>query len=453
METTTRNSGEVFFIDDELDVLESTSQTLQLAGFRVTRFSSAEPVLEVISEEWPGVIVTDVKMPKMDGLTLLKQIITIDPDIPVVLFSGHGDIPMAVNALRRGAYDFVEKTIDPEQLIDVVGRAVEKRRLVMENRALKHQLDNHSSLDSVLIGNSKPIKKLRQIISNLAPTDVDVLILGETGTGKELVARCLHKLSPRSSRPFVPLNCGALPETIIENELFGHEAGAFTGADKQRIGKIEYGNGGTLFLDEIESMPMNLQVKLLRVLEERVIERLGKNEPVPVDIRVLAASKINLNEASKKGRFRADLYYRLNVVNINLPRLRKLPDDIPLLFSHFSSGASLKHRRIIPDITPSTVDTLLFHNWPGNIRELKNAAERFVLNLPLGLEIDESQDKDEDTQQSLTSRLSRIERKIIDEELRQNHGHIDQTTKSLGIPRKTLYLRMKKYGLNRKDYN
>ncbi len=453
MNKTANCTGDILLIDDEPEVLESTSQTLSLAGFRVSKFSSAESALKEISPELPGIIITDVKMPKMDGLAFLGHIIAIDGDIPVVLFSGHGDIPMALDALRQGAYDFVEKTMDPDQLIDVVRRAIEKRRLVMENRTLKKQLENSDSLESTIIGNSGPIKKLRQVVTNLAATDVDVLILGQTGTGKELVARCLHQLSPRRSHPFVPLNCGALPETIIENELFGHEAGAFTGANNRRIGKIEYCNGGTLFLDEIESMPINLQVKLLRVLEERVVERLGKNEPVPVDIRVIAASKVDLAEASRKGRFRADLYYRLNVVNVSLPRLSKYPEDIPLLFHHFSNVASKRHNRPTPDIDQATLDLLLLYNWPGNVRELRNCAERFILELPLGLQVEGAFEPEDHQIMDLSSRLERIEKKIIDEELRRTHGQIDKTTHSLGMPRKTLYLRMKKYGLNRKDYH
>ena len=297
------NQGQVILIDDEDEVRISSGQTLELEGFDVLALNSAEDAIGYLSAEWPGVVVTDVKMPKMNGFDLLKHIQGVDKDLPVILITGHGDVAMAIKAIQGGAYDFVEKPAPPEYLIDVVSRALEKRRLVLENRALRDELQATDGVEASIIGNSPAMKDLHEILTNVAKTDVDALLIGETGTGKELAARCLHDFSDRTGA-FVALNCGALPETIIESELFGHEAGAFTGANKKRIGKIEYADGGTLFLDEIESMPAHLQVKLLRVLQERAIERLGGNEVIHLDIRVIAASKIDLAEACREGAFR-----------------------------------------------------------------------------------------------------------------------------------------------------
>lgn len=444
--------GQILFVDDEPEVLESTGQTLMLEGFEVTSFLSAQSALEHISRDWPGIVVTDMKMPGMDGFSLLNRILEVDPDIPVVLVSGHGDIPMAIQAIRDGAYDFIEKASDPEQFIDVVQRALEKRKLVMENRALRRELDSAGELERLIVGKSHQIEMLRRSVSSLAATDVDVLVMGETGSGKELVVRCLHEFSGRREKPFVALNCGALPEEIVESELFGHEAGSFTGASQKRIGKIEYANGGTLFLDEIESMPLGVQVKLLRVLQERVVDRLGKNRPVPVDIRVIAASKENLLQATEQGSFRADLYYRLNVVNIVLPPLRNLSEDILLLFGHFADLAAKRYNSQVPLFDPEIVALLQARDWPGNMRELRNIAERFVLGLPLGSSASLFPRQDQAGNRDLSSRVEGYEKQLIAEELRRHNGRVGETAEALGVPRKKLYLRMQKYDLERKEY-
>ncbi len=282
---------QVLLVDDESEVRASIAQTLELEGFEVTSLSGAAAALEQLSYAWPGIVLSDLKMPQMNGLTFLSKVMEIDAEMPFVIVSAHGDIPMAVQAMRDGAYDFLEKTAYPEQLITVVRRAMDKRALVLENRTLRREMDAQGELERRIIGKSPPMEALRNLVSSLSETDVDILIYGETGTGKELVARCLHEFGLRKAEPFVALNCGALPENTIESELFGHEAGAFTGASKRRIGRIEYAKGGTLFLDEIESMPLSLQVKLLRILQERTIERMGSNEQIPVDIRVIAAPR------------------------------------------------------------------------------------------------------------------------------------------------------------------
>ena len=441
----------VIFIDDEEDVRLSGKQTLELEGLDVVALASAEEALDHLSADWPGVVVTDIKMPRMSGLDLLARVQDIDPELPVVLITAHGDISMAINAIRDGAYDFIEKPAPPEYLIDVVRRAREKRLLVMENRALRRELSAQEGLAGRIIGESLIMAKLRETVANIAGADVDVLLIGETGTGKELVARCLHDLSRRREDRFVALNCGAIPETIIESELFGHEKGAFTGAHEKRIGKIEHAGGGTLFLDEIESMPLHLQVKLLRVIEERCVSRLGGNREIPVDIRIVAASKVNLLEASEKAAFREDLYYRLNVASIVLPPLRHHKEDIPLLFGRFVVEASAAHDRPVRALEQGKIDGLMARDWPGNVRELKNAAERFTLGLA-DLAPGQAGKGDVDGSLPLAEQSGRFEEQTIRQALKAHRGRIKDTAEALGLQRKTLYRRMLKYGLDKKDF-
>lgn len=444
------SGASVILIDDEEHVLHSGQQTLELEGFDVLPFSAAEPALHEISRDWCGVVVTDVKMPKMDGMELLGRVKDIDPELPVVLITGHGDVPMALQAVREGAYDFIEKPAAPESLVDVVRRALANRQLHIENRMLRRELDSMSGMNSRIVGCSEGIESVRRAITNVADTDVDVLVIGETGTGKELVARCLHEFGSRGERNFVALNCGALPENLIESELFGHEAGAFTGAVKRRIGKIEYADGGTVFLDEIESMPLNLQVKLLRVLQERVVERLGGNKSIPVDVRIVAATKSDLRVESASGRFRQDLYYRLNVARIAIPPLRERSADIPLLFTHFVQRAGIRFGRSVPGMQLAELEELKSRNWPGNVRELGNYAERYVLGMAgSGSGIAKSDTSD---QKPLPDKIEEFERSVIEEALRNNRGRISQTAAELGIPRKKLYLRMRKYSLSRQRF-
>ena len=296
----------------------------------------------------PFVVVCDVRLRGKSGLEWLSDLRRLDQDLPVILITGHGDISMAVQAMRNGAYDFIEKPCSSEQLVSVVRRAAEKRRLTLEVRSLRSALADRQGIEASLLGRSPQIQEVRRLVSTLAATNVDVTIYGETGTGKEVVARCLHNHSGRRGGNYVAVNCGGLPESLVESELFGHEVGAFTGATRQRIGKIEYANGGTLFLDEIESMPLSVQVKLLRALQDRSIERVGSNKPISVDCRVVAASKTNLLELSEKKVFRADLYYRLGVAFIELPPLRERREDIPLLFEHFTLDAARRFERDAP---------------------------------------------------------------------------------------------------------
>ncbi|AWK85506.1 sigma-54-dependent transcriptional regulator [Azospirillum thermophilum] len=445
------DAGAVLFVDDERAVRLAGQQTLELAGFDVTACDGAERALRQIGRDWPGCLVTDVRMPQMDGLALLARVQEIDPDLPVILITGHGDVPMAVEAMRSGAYDFLEKPFPADRLVEVVRRAVEKRRLVLENRRLRAELNGGGGAVQAIVGRTPGIERLRATIAAVADTDADVLVLGETGTGKEMVARALHGMSRRGRHPFVALNCGAMPETIFESELFGHEAGAFTGAGKRRVGRIEHASGGTLFLDEIESMPLSLQVKLLRVIQERVVEPLGSNEQIPVDLRVVAATKVDLRQAADAKTFRADLYYRLNVVVLTIPPLRERRDDIPLLFQHFVLQAASRYNREPRMPPPPLMQRLMAHDWPGNVRELRNAADRFILGL------DETPAPPapaaaRGSALSLSEQVDRFEKTLIETELSRHKGSVKATIEALNVPRKTFYDKLKRYGLSREDF-
>ncbi|SCA56959.1 C4-dicarboxylate transport transcriptional regulatory protein DctD [Candidatus Terasakiella magnetica] len=443
--------GPVLFIDDEMHIRLSAKQTLELAGFDVVCLESAEDALKQLEQGWPGIVISDIKMPSMDGIMFMEKAHEIDKDIPIILITGHGDVTMAVQAMRDGAYDFIEKPFPSELLTDVAGRAMEKLALIRENKELRAKLKNQSGIAENLLGKSQPIEQLRKLIGNIANTDTDVLIMGETGTGKEMVARCLHENSSRHNAHFVAVNCGAMPETIFESELFGYEPGAFPNNPNRRIGKIEYSSGGTLFLDEIETLPMSMQVKLLRVLQERSIERLGSNTVIPLNLRILAATKTDLLSEVQKGNFREDLYYRLSVVVVSTPPLRKWKEDIPLLFQHFAEEASTRFSRDCPAIREGQTQSLITHNWPGNVRELKNAAERYVLNdgqSPLA----QTQEPLEEENQSLAHKVEAFEKGLIMQALEQSNGSIKEAMELLDIPRKTLSDKCKKYEIDKADF-
>ncbi len=443
---------QVVFVDDEEDVRRANAQSLELAGFEVRPFGSAQTALTHLGADFPGVVVTDVRMPLMDGLEFFQTIRRIDPELPVILVTGHGDIPMAVQAMRAGAYDFLAKPYPADRLISSVRRALDKRGLVLDNRRLRAELDRARQADVMLLGQTSAMERIRKTVADLADTTVDVLIQGETGAGKEVVANALHRWSSRCDRPFVALNCGSLPESVIESELFGHEAGAFTGAQRRRIGKIEHSHGGTLFLDEIESMPLALQVKLLRVLQERSVEPLGTNEVRPVDLRVIAATKIDLAEASSRGAFRADLYYRLNVVTLHLPPLRERRADIPLLYEHFLTQAAERFRRPAPPVEPDLRTYLLAHDWPGNVRELAHFAERVVLGVAPELNafataraapLDAPAGRP-----SLAMQIDAYESALLREALARHNGDVRAAADGLGVARKTLYDKLNRHKID-----
>ncbi|WP_335924063.1 sigma-54 dependent transcriptional regulator [Shewanella indica] len=443
----------VLILDDEPHIGTVLSQLFELEGISAKASTQPKEILRHLSRDWMGVVITDVNMPGMDGISVMQQIKQLDADLPVILITGFGDIAMAVSAVKQGAYDFLEKPFNNEHILDVVKRALDKRSLTLENRKLKQELESQSLPGPRILGNSPGIRQMRHLIHQVLDTPADILIEGETGTGKELVARYLHDHSPRHGANFVAINCGAIPENIIESELFGAEAGAFTGADKTRIGKFEYANGGTLFLDEIESTPMALQVKLLRVLEDRRVERLGSNKSIALDIRVIAATKVDLKELCRQGSFREDLFYRLNLVTVAIPPLRERREDIPLLFLHFARIASARYHKALIALSGEQQARLSTHEWPGNVRELRNLAERYVL---LGAEaafagaIGSSDSLQ--SGMSLTQRVEFFERLLIEEALAHNKGSIKLTMEQLELPRKTLYDKMRKYALERKDY-
>ncbi len=429
--------GTVAFVDDEDEIRRANAQSLELAGFKVEPFASAQQALKELKRDYPGVVVTDVRMPVIGGLELFRTLRKLDADLPVILITGHGDIAMAVEAMREGAYDFLAKPYPADRLIASVGRAQEKRRLVLENRRLEAALKAARDGDVLFLGETPSIAAIRKTIRDIADTAVDVLVEGETGTGKEVVARALHDWSARRDKPFVALNCGALPESVIESELFGHEAGAFTGAQKRRIGRIQHASGGTLFLDEIESMPPGLQVKLLRVLQEREVEPLGTNERHPVDLRVVAATKVDLAAASARGAFRADLFYRLNAVPLKLPPLRERREDVPLLFEHFLSRAVERFRRPLPNVPVEWRAALQAQDWPGNLRELAHVAERVALGLDGGLPRAHADACA--SALSLAEQVDAYEAGLVREALKRHRGDVRATGEELGVARKTLY--------------
>ena len=447
---------QVILLDDDPHLRQALSQTLDLAGLRVLPLSDAQGLAQRIDADWPGVVVSDIRMPGIDGLQLLEQLHGQDADLPVLLITGHGDVPLAVQAMRAGAYDFLEKPFASDALLDSVRRALALRRLVLDNRSLRLALSDRNELSARLVGHSAPMLRLREQIGALAATKADVLILGETGAGKEVVARALHDLSSRRNGPFVAINAGALAESVVESELFGHEPGAFTGAQKRRIGKFEFANGGTLFLDEIESMSMDVQVKLLRMLQERVVERLGGNQLIPLDIRVIAATKEDLRQAADQGRFRADLYYRLNVAPLRIPPLRERGEDALVLFQHYADEASARHGLPPHELQPAQRALLLRHTWPGNVRELQNAAERFALGLELALDNSGSESGGtavEVISGGLSEQVENFEKSLIAAELARSHSSVRSLAEALGIPRKTLHDKLRKHGLNFADSN
>ncbi|APG87439.1 sigma-54-dependent transcriptional regulator [Sinorhizobium americanum] len=435
----------VLIVEDEPNVRLGCQQTLELEGMDVEAVESAEKARRLVSADFPGIVLTDIRLPGDDGMALMHDLFQQDRDLPVVLMTGHGDVSLAVQAMKDGAHDFIEKPFSPDFFVEVVRRALEKRRLTLEVRELRAKLLGQQSTAARIIGRSLVIERVRHLIGELGNSAADVLIQGETGTGKELVARCLHEASPRRSGNFVAINCGGVPENLFDSEIFGHEPGAFTGAAKRRIGKIEHANGGTLFLDEIESMPMAMQVKLLRVLQERTLERLGSNSPIAVDCRVIAATKVDLAALAEKGGFRPDLYYRLNVAMLPLPPLRERREDIGLLFEQFALEAASRHARgeLAPDV--ERTQRLFAYHWPGNVRELRNVAERCVLGIAAGFP--PFREATNTPSRPLARYVEEFERALIADALSRNGNSLARVSEELLVPKATLHDKIRKYGL------
>lgn len=438
----------VLLVEDEDELRRSTAQALDLEGLGVEQCSNAERALDFVTQGFNGVVLSDIRMPGMDGMTLMGRVHEVDPDIPVILVTGHADVQLAVRAMREGAYDFIEKPFNTRHLAEMAKRAIDRRQLVLENRELRAAAGKRDDIEARLPGRTQVMVNLRDHLRAVAATDADLLIVGETGTGKEVAARAVHDLSVRASKPFVAINCAALPESLIESELFGHEAGAFPGALRARYGKFEHARGGAVLLDEIGSMPRDLQAKLLRVIQERVIVRLGSNEPIPLDVRFIALSKVDLAAEVAAGRFRADLLYRLNVVTLRMPPLAERRDDIPLLFLQLVREAAGRYRREDIDVPPAVINAITRQDWPGHVRELRNAADRYVLGLGL-TRPDELPKGQPNESSSLSERVADFERTAISNALMAHGGRLKPVYESLGISRKTLYEKMMRYGLSR----
>ncbi len=441
----------VLIVEDDAHMRASLDQWLSLSGFKTQTAGSAAEALNILATHYTDVVLTDIKMPKVSGLDLMKRLKAERPDLPIVLFTGEGDIPMAVNAMRDGAFDFLTKTpYDPEHLGAVLTRAAEHRRLRLKVSELENLLQDSSRIEARIIGNAPQIVRLRASILELAALPVNVIVQGETGTGKEEVAKALHDFSPRRSKPYVAINCAAVPLDMLEAELFGHEAGAFTGAKDLRIGKFEYANGGTLLLDEIESMPLAAQAKVLRVIQERQVERLGSNRAIPIDVRIVAATKHDLRSEAAKERFRADLYYRLAGIELQIAPLRDRGEDILLLFDYFARAMASRLKREPPVLSSEDIEALMQHNWPGNVRELKTVAERFALNVT-GSTLRDMLDFTSPAGTALPERIAAFEKTLITAALKQSGGSVEGAAELLRIPRRTLTEKMSKYAIDRKS--
>lgn len=438
----------ILFVDDEEHLRYAADQTLRLHDFEPLCLGEADQALAKIDRHFPGILVTDIRMPGIDGLELMRRALGIDPELPVILVSGHADVELAVQSMRDGAYDFLEKPYAPQRLIEVVIRAIDKRRLTLENRALRSEVIGRDPIEARLSGRSAKMRAIRDLVRTIADTQTDVLITGATGTGKEVVARALHRASARSDRPFVHINCAALPGDMIESELFGHEAGAFAGAMRTRFGKFEHARGGSVFLDEIDSLPQPLQAKLLDAIHNRSITRLGSNDKIDLDVRFIAASKANLEQQAALGQFRSDLLYRLNVVTVELPPLNERREDIPMLFTQLVHDAAIRYKKTISDVPGAVLEGVSTREWPGNVRELRNAADRYVLQLDMEI----AQPKAMAATGKLATQIDTYEKALISASLSTHHGNLKQTYTALGLSRRTLYEKMQKHSLTRENF-
>ena len=435
----------VFVVDDDKILLNAIAQIYELDDIEIVPLSDPIALLESIQPDFAGVIVTDVRMPSIDGIEIFKRVNRIDPEIPVIFITGHADVPMVLNMLREGAFDFFSKPLDSELLLASTRRALDKRRLVLENRRLK-ELAEKAQQNSELIGETAIMQRLRTTIQQIAKTDVDVLIEGETGSGKEVVATLIHQWSDRSARNFINVNCAAIPAHLAEVELFGAQHDNTVRSSGAKVGKIEASHNGTLFLDEIECLPLPIQGQLLPVVEERQIPSIFGGSPKSLNLRILVSSQIDLSTASENQGFRTDLLYRLNTVRLRLPPLRDRKEDVPLLFAHFLALAAEKFSAKIPRIN-STVQRRLFdYDWPGNVRELKNFAFSFVLGL------DGSNSTKFSTDLSLPERVERFESNTIRSTLEQTKGDVRATLELLGIPRKTFYDKLSRHSIDINKY-
>lgn len=453
----------ILIVDDDLAFRKSTKKLLENTGWSVETAASPEDALDLLRRTDFDIILSDLVMPGMSGVDLLKRLRREDPEIPLIMITGHGSIDSAVEAMKAGAADYLTKPFNPDELEFRISRALEKQRLDRRARLLEEEMASSAGRLGDMIGHGKEMEKVFRLTRRVAETETNVLILGETGTGKGLLARAIHAHSSRRNEVFVSVSCAALTPTLLESELFGHEKGAFTGATERRKGRFEIANGGTLFLDEIAELSQNLQTKLLDVVQERKFERVGGSETLEVDVRLITATNRNLMEAVREGKFREDLYYRLNVVPITLPPLRSRPEDIEALALHFLKRARENTGSQIKGIAPAAMRMLLDYPWPGNVRELENTIERAVV-LAEGEYVEEFEFEKhaapEETPVSterplkdiIKEQTELVEKQYLKELLRRFGGNVSKSSEHAGIDRRTLFEKMKQYGLRKEDY-
>ncbi|MEK6717322.1 MAG: sigma-54 dependent transcriptional regulator [candidate division NC10 bacterium] len=450
---------EILIVDDEKNIRSSLEGILKDEGYRVRGIATGEELLKQVAQAVPDLVILDVWLLGMDGLQTLEEVKRLHPELPVIMISGHSTVEAAVKATKLGAYDFIEKPLSLEKTVLAVRNALDRQRLELENRALRQTLEQRYEI----VGESPAIQDLRAQIQSAAPSHGRVLIRGESGTGKELIARAIHRQSLRRDKPFVEVNCAAIPDELIESELFGHEKGAFTGATTKRRGKFELADGGTIFLDEVGDMSLKTQAKVLRVLQEQTFERVGGTETLTVDVRVIAASNKNLEEEIQKGTFREDLFYRLNVIPFEVPPLRERREDIPILANHFLRLFSEEYGRREKSLSPEAMQLLLQHPWPGNVRELRNVIERMVIMVPQdtirhfdvapslrarpGAVPEAPTEAEGDWDGTLREARERFERQYILRRLGEANWNITRTAERLGIERSNLHRKLKAYGI------
>ena len=436
----------ILIVDDELIMRESLAGWLERYGHEVTKTASGEEALQILNDSRFDILLVDIKMEGMSGLDVLKQVKENDPEVAVVMITAYGSISTAIEAMKNGAYDYLLKPFEPDELGLLIEKIIEYQAQARENLYLKQQYQDRTRFES-MIGQSKPMQEIFDLIQDVAPTGSTVLITGETGTGKELAARAIHTHSPRCEGPFVSVNCGGIPEHLMESELFGHQKGAFTDAKETRKGRLELAHGGTLFLDEIGEISMRMQIDLLRVLEDRVFYRVGGTQPIDIDFRVIAATNRDLEEAIRQGTFREDFYYRLNVISFKMPSLKERKEDIPLLTDHFLHRFSQETNKDVKLIGREATDEMMLYEWPGNVRELENAIERAVVVCkgPKIMPNDLPIFRPEYISPPQNNTLTEVEKAHIQQILNENQWNISKSASVLGIDRSTLYSKIKRY--------
>ncbi len=446
----------LLIVDDEKNTREGLARALR-RHYHVFLADSGESALEFLAVQPVDVVLTDLRMPGMDGITLLKRVLARSPQPIVLLLTAYGNVETAVEAMKHGAHDFLTKPVNLDHLELVLQRALRSQRIEGEHAELKRQVEARPRVEN-MIGASEAMESVLETLRQVAPTRATVLILGESGTGKELVARALHSMSPRAKSPFVAVHCAALADNLLESELFGHEKGAFTGANERRKGRFELADGGTLFLDEIGEISPATQVKILRVLEERKFERVGGQETLEVDVRLVAATNRDLQAMVAAGTFREDLFYRLNVVELRLPPLRERSGDIPLLINHYLERSARENNRPAPLVTPEALEALCAYAWPGNIRELRNVMERMIVmtrgdklglrDVPVAIRTGAGAPKSTGEGDPANLSLDQAEKRMIQDALKLNEGNRTAAAKQLGISRRTLHRKLNEYGLH-----